>query len=173
MFKYFSVYLCSLTPVPCCEKDRSLKIIHFWKTKSVNICLYQSNILQLPLEIWSSGISLMVVKSRTHLKLSFIGIYKIKTNIDRSKNNIYASRMILNTYKAAALLQSILAMHAADIKHLSQIYVTFTASTLLRWVGVIFNLLKPTGYVMHQQFNIQQLYALPTLYVGLSSSKVS
>jgi hypothetical protein len=27
------------------------------------------------------------------------------------------------------------------------------------------NLLKPTGYVMHHQFNIQQLYALPTLYV--------
>ena len=26
------------------------------------------------------------------------------------------------------------------------------------------NLLKPTGHVMHQQFNIQQLYALPTLY---------
>ena len=27
------------------------------------------------------------------------------------------------------------------------------------------NLLKPTGYVMHQQFNIQQVYALPTLYL--------
>ena len=27
------------------------------------------------------------------------------------------------------------------------------------------NLLKPIGYVMHQQFNIQQLYALPTLYL--------
>jgi hypothetical protein len=27
------------------------------------------------------------------------------------------------------------------------------------------NLLKPTGYMMHQQFNIQQLYALPTLYL--------
>jgi len=29
------------------------------------------------------------------------------------------------------------------------------------------NLLKPTGYGMHQQFtcNIQQLYALPTLYL--------
>ena len=26
------------------------------------------------------------------------------------------------------------------------------------------NLLKPTGYVMHHQFNIQQLYALPPLY---------
>ena len=29
----------------------------------------------------------------------------------------------------------------------------------------ILNLLKPTGYVMHQKFNIQQLYALPTLYL--------
>jgi hypothetical protein len=29
------------------------------------------------------------------------------------------------------------------------------------------NLLKPTGHVMHQQFNIQQLYALPTLYLGV------
>ena len=28
-----------------------------------------------------------------------------------------------------------------------------------------FNLLKPTGDMMHQQFNIQQLYALPTLYL--------
>jgi len=27
------------------------------------------------------------------------------------------------------------------------------------------NLLKPTGHMMHQQFNIQQLYALPTLYL--------
>ena len=24
---------------------------------------------------------------------------------------------------------------------------------------------KPTGHVMHQQFNIQQLYVLPTLYL--------
>jgi len=29
----------------------------------------------------------------------------------------------------------------------------------------VFNLLKPTGYVMHHQFNIQQLYALPTLFL--------
>jgi len=31
--------------------------------------------------------------------------------------------------------------------------------------NVDLNLLQPTGYVMHQQFNIQQLYALPTLYL--------
>jgi hypothetical protein len=29
----------------------------------------------------------------------------------------------------------------------------------------IVKLLKPTCYVMHQQFNIQRLYALPTLYL--------
>ena len=31
--------------------------------------------------------------------------------------------------------------------------------------SVLFDLLKPTGHVMHHQFNIQQLYALPTLYL--------
>ena len=30
---------------------------------------------------------------------------------------------------------------------------------------LLFNLLKPTGHVMFQQFNIQQLYVLPTLYL--------
>ena len=29
----------------------------------------------------------------------------------------------------------------------------------------LINLLKPTGHVMHQQFNIQQLYALSTHYI--------
>ena len=33
------------------------------------------------------------------------------------------------------------------------------------YVAVLINHVKPTGYVMHQQFNIQQLYALPTLYL--------
>jgi hypothetical protein len=32
-------------------------------------------------------------------------------------------------------------------------------------LGTSINLLKPTGHVMHQQFNIQQLYVLPTLYL--------
>ena len=30
------------------------------------------------------------------------------------------------------------------------------------------NLSKPTSHVMHQQFNIQQLYVLPTLYLCVS-----
>ena len=34
---------------------------------------------------------------------------------------------------------------------------------LLRGTERVFNLLKPTGHVIHQQFNIQQLYVLPTL----------
>jgi hypothetical protein len=29
----------------------------------------------------------------------------------------------------------------------------------------VFNLSKPTGFVMHHQFNFQQLYALPTPYL--------
>ena len=36
---------------------------------------------------------------------------------------------------------------------------------ILKQEAVSLNLLKPTGHVMHQQFNIQQLYVLPTLYL--------
>ena len=41
---------------------------------------------------------------------------------------------------------------------------TMTTQIALRLLP-LFNLLQPTAYVMHQQFNIQQLYALPTLYL--------
>ena len=41
--------------------------------------------------------------------------------------------------------------------------MSVTEISLVQWL--IINLLKPTGYVMHQQFNIQQLYALPTSYL--------
>jgi len=39
------------------------------------------------------------------------------------------------------------------------------AVVLILLLPSTFNLLKPTGHVMHQQFNIQQLYAVPTLYL--------
>ena len=32
---------------------------------------------------------------------------------------------------------------------------------------LLINLLKPTGYVTHQQFNIQQLYAAHTVFMCL------
>ena len=38
-----------------------------------------------------------------------------------------------------------------------------TEDQICIWAWI--NLLKPTGHVMHHQFNIQQLYALPTLYL--------
>ena len=48
-------------------------------------------------------------------------------------------------------------------------YVMHQQFNLLKPTGYVMhqqpNLLKPTGYVMHQQFNIQQLYVLPTLYL--------
>jgi len=40
----------------------------------------------------------------------------------------------------------------------------FCMVTFERTFGLL-NLIKSTGHVMHQQFNIQQLYFLPTLYL--------
>ena len=46
---------------------------------------------------------------------------------------------------------------------------SFQATELIRWklslINSLFNLLNPTGHVMHQQFNIQQFYVLPTMYL--------
>jgi hypothetical protein len=41
--------------------------------------------------------------------------------------------------------------------------VTFKSKIIEPQVEV--NISKPTGHVMHQQFNIQQQYVLPTLYL--------
>ena len=45
------------------------------------------------------------------------------------------------------------------------VYFCFQGLVLFHQCSVLINLLKPTGHVMHQKFNIQQLYALPTLYL--------
>ena len=45
-------------------------------------------------------------------------------------------------------------------------YMIYSWTLLLKpTCSVNVNLLKPTGHVTHQQFNIQQLYVLPTLYL--------
>jgi len=41
----------------------------------------------------------------------------------------------------------------------------FFGTEIKNAINIHFNLLKPTGHVMHHQFNIQQLYVLPTLYL--------
>ena len=40
-----------------------------------------------------------------------------------------------------------------------------TYGTPTKLYSVTINLLKPTGYVKHQQFNTKQLYVLPTMYL--------
>ena len=49
-------------------------------------------------------------------------------------------------------------------------YIKYSTNRSLLCIDLIYlfiqiNLLKPTGYVMHHQLNIQQLYVLPTLYL--------
>jgi len=44
-------------------------------------------------------------------------------------------------------------------------FVTTNNTLFFHQKGQSLKLLKPTGYVMHDQFNTQKLYALPTLYL--------
>ena len=60
------------------------------------------------------------------------------------------------------------AMHCLvqqDKPHFPSYHYRITSDTCTIRYSRLINLLNPTGHVMHQQFNIQQLYALPTLYL--------
>jgi hypothetical protein len=46
-----------------------------------------------------------------------------------------------------------------------RLYVNVYSISVEMLLCTVVNLLKPTGHVMHQQFNIQQLYVLPALYL--------
>ena len=62
-------------------------------------------------------------------------------------------------------------LHFIGLAHTTVIYraVTDIVNAIYIFRGDLrfrrVNLLKPTGHVMHQHFNIQQLYVLPTLYL--------
>ena len=51
--------------------------------------------------------------------------------------------------------------------HVSVVFVDLSSGTNIKkhLRDYLLNLLKRTDHVMHQQFNIQQLYVLPTLYL--------
>ena len=64
--------------------------------------------------------------------------------------------------------ENIIAFILNTFEPLLQIFVLFLVRKFPAYAiafSISVNLLKPTGYVMHQQFNIQQLYLLPTLYL--------
>ena len=49
---------------------------------------------------------------------------------------------------------------------MESLFLPLLSPSTVVFAGTSFiNLLMPTGHVIHQQFNIQQLYALPTLYL--------
>jgi hypothetical protein len=69
---------------------------------------------------------------------------------------VFCSHVKLTGYPLHSLVSPSLLLLA------SQCAITFQLDSTLDLCMI--NLLKPTGHVMHHQFNIQQLYSLPTLY---------
>ena len=55
-------------------------------------------------------------------------------------------------------------INAWKLEHFKFTYYNYNTKELSNFIFYI-NLLKPTGHVMHQQYNIQKLYVLPTLYL--------
>ena len=84
-----------------------------------------------------------------------------RTDGGECENSWYAINIVdMNFYKPFAIILS----HIKK-KVIGERNVMVELVEPERYNVVELNLLKPTGHVMHQQFNIQQLYVLPTLYL--------
>ena len=72
-------------------------------------------------------------------------------------------------YPISVLLQYTIPRNGATVTQRAmwtgQSWMILNTRTVITTCANRFNLFKPTGYVMHHQFNIQQLYVLPTLYL--------
>ena len=85
-------------------------------------------------------------------------------NMWRSGMNIYEKK---RTVRQVGYLQE-LHRDARSTEHkIGHIYffLWIIRCFVPRFLVSLLNLLQPTRYVMHHQFNIQQLYALPALYL--------
>ena len=87
---------------------------------------------------------------------------------------LYTASAVFSGHFGADFLDSV--THVRRVRETGAFTVTFTIGNtkligyMFKRVAVSlhttrFNLLKPTGHVMHHQFNFQQPYALPTLYL--------
>ena len=74
---------------------------------------------------------------------------------------ICLSDILCGTYVCAVLTGQDVGSMSHNVR--SECWVSCRSSAMR--AAIYLNLLKPTGYGMHQQFNIQQLYVLPTLYL--------
>jgi hypothetical protein len=87
--------------------------------------------------------------------------------IRRVKNTTYAKGTQTQGKKILYIVSSIFS-HSYFTRDLTPaLHVCLLRGTnwVFKRLRFVFKGLKPTGYVMHHQFNIQHLYALPTLYL--------
>ena len=80
----------------------------------------------------------------------------------------FQSNLLSINYKKTHLLQFLTKQYKKLNVQIVALYSIIANVNSTKFLGLIINLLKPTGHVMHQQFNIQQLYVLPTLYLCVS-----
>ena len=97
--------------------------------------------------------NLLLLALRSLLDLS---LYQncLWTILEASQENVFFNRVKLSAPRPSH-----------NLEDQASLFVCIITFALTGMVGPAIDLLKPTGHVMHQQFNIRQLYALPTLYL--------
>jgi hypothetical protein len=75
---------------------------------------------------------------------------------------MWRQHALLWTVAPCRIYQSIEPVETSLLQYVWMQQILVNCRAMQQW---LLNLLNPTGHVMHHQFNIQQLYVLPTLYL--------
>jgi hypothetical protein len=134
--KYIEIY------IPCREPSNRY-VSDFWKENVVHGYRQRPN---SPDNVWSRHPTLKVANSSEY-----------DTSVLRSNTQPPCRHLFNYNTKCKIFIRYIYLLSVSLIFRCCIITLYLKPHT--------FNLLKPTGHVMHQQFNIQQMYALPTLYL--------
>ena len=133
-----------------CDDTRGC-IIQFWPPDDEHMCSKH-------VEAWSKLIIIFSASSWLILRNKYIEMHG-QQNIKKKKNTKCVDFSVTFTFNALSFVRV-----RFDT---GRVWLSPAGRGHERFLLSIFqvNLLKPTGYVMYHQFNIQQLYALPTLYL--------
>ena len=134
-------------------------------TGSVSDCIaHLTRCLCVTISRWSSSVIQKAFTQIfwTHNRTETTGTH----TIELLKYQLVICLFILPLYKEPLALRTIPSVvNSETLNFINSLHELFPPQETPPIFLNSINLLKLNGYVMHEQFNIQQLYALPTLYL--------
>ena len=148
------------------KQNISTSVISHCRCRLVELSGKKIDLGSLESEIWTNNSEVRIYTSGRHqvcLEQQSAACQSVRT-VTQSKHVTFFPH-----YPVSLLLQYTIQRNGVTVTQRAmwtrQSWMILNTRRVITTCANRLNLLKRTGHVMHHQFNIQQLYALPTLYL--------